>query len=137
MVVADVLILHKDLPAAAAAKAIHQIVAAVQRQKPLSKTTLAATRAAEEAAQKVDAATLGVAKCQQAWDDCRGARDDLGQSWEAALAALKRGARAAADDGAPGLYTALFGVSRRLHKKTTKPVPTPPQAPRRWVRGGA
>lgn len=119
----------KLMPAAAEARAIRQIVAAVQRQQSVSKATLAATRAAEQAAQKVEAASLLVAKLQQARDNRRGARDHLGQSWEATFAALKRGARAAADDGAPGLYSALFGPSHRSHKKMTKPAPTPTPTP--------
>jgi hypothetical protein len=40
--------------------------------------------------------------------------------------ALKRGARSAADDGAPGLYTSLFGRPNRPNKKPAKPVPAPP-----------
>ena len=33
-----------------------------------------------------------------------------------------------ADEGAPGLYSALFGRPSRSHKKTAKPAPAPPAA---------
>ncbi len=51
--------------------------------------------------------------------------------WATALAALKRGARAAADDGAPTLYAALFDRPGRSNGKASrsKPEPVPPPAP--------
>jgi hypothetical protein len=45
-------------------------------------------------------------------------RDALEQPWETALAALKRGAKAAENDGAKGIYSALF--VRPSTKKTSK-----------------
>jgi len=47
----------------------------------------------------------------------RAARETTMENWDAALAARKRGAHAAIDDGAPGLYRALFGHPSRAKKK--------------------
>ena len=61
-------------------------------------------------------------------------RDVRAQGWDAALAALRYDAQAAARDGVPHVYAALFPPSR----PTTKPKPTvvnpppisePPAAP--------
>ena len=54
-------------------------------------------------------------------------RDAVAHKWEAALAALKRGARAAADDGAPTLYATLFERPGRTNGKNHKAAP--PAAP--------
>jgi len=43
----------------------------------------------------------------------RAARDVAGDRWEESLARLKRSAKVAEDDGAAGLYAALFSRSRR------------------------
>ncbi|HEX7409094.1 MAG TPA: hypothetical protein VF515_15800 [Candidatus Binatia bacterium] len=54
------------------------------------------------------------------------------QTWEKTLAALKRGARAASDDGEPYLYTTLFGQAARnggrngKHAQDNPPPPAPP-----------
>jgi hypothetical protein len=57
----------------------------------------------------------------------------LGQGWESALAALRRGARAAADEGAPDLYATLFPpVARAVTTKSKAPeeeVPAVSQTP--------
>ena len=119
----------KQLIPAVEAKAIRQLVAAVQRHKPLNKATSQAAQAAEQAARQVEAAQLAVDKREEALSHARHARDDVGETWETALAALKRGARAAADDGAPGLYTALLGGQRRSTRKTSKPSPAPAPTP--------
>ena len=121
----------KDMPPVAEAKEIHQLVAAVQRTKLVGRAALQAAQAAEQAAQRVEAALRIVGKCQETVGNTRRTRDDIGQIWDTTLAALKRGARAAADEGAPGLYTALFGRPSRSTKKTatTTPAPTPDPAP--------
>ena len=118
------------------AKAMHQLVAAVQRNKKASKTTLQAAQAMEKAAAAIEQALLPVEKFQALVRDTRHTRDATAQSWESTLAALKRGARAAADAGAPQLYTTLFGRTNnhRNNKngKTAQPkspdAPTPPAA---------
>ena len=120
------------------AKAVRQLVAAVQRKNNVSKATLQAAQALEKAAGAVEQALLPLDKLQAVVRDTRHTRDAVSQSWESTLAALKRGARAAADDGAPQLYATLFGRpnNHRNNKngKTAQPeappapTPTPPAA---------
>jgi hypothetical protein len=57
------------------------------------------------------------------------------QTWEKTLGALKRGARAAIDDGKPYPYTTLFGQAarnggrNRKHAADNPPPPAPPVPP--------
>lgn len=90
------------------AKAVHQLVAAVQRNKTVSAATTQAAQAADKAARAVEQALVPVLKLQDRVRDARRARDAVGQGWESALAALRRAARSAADDGAHDLYDTLF-----------------------------
>lgn len=110
------------------AKAIHGLVAAVQGHSMVSEATLEAAHAAEKAARAVEAALVPLDVLEQQSRASRQRRDTIGQGWDSAVAALRRGARAAADDGAPGLYTALFGRMVRSTPKKRKPAPTPPPA---------
>jgi hypothetical protein len=116
----------KKMKPEAQARAIYQLVIAVQGEKPVGKAVLAAAAAAEQAARKAEAAFTALKKLQQKLADTRRVRDTAGQAWDRSLAALKRGARAAADDGAPSLYAALFGQLTRPAKKAAKPAPAPP-----------
>jgi hypothetical protein len=121
------------------AKGVHQLVEAVQRKKNGNKATAQAAQAAEKAAAAIEQALAPVEKLQAAVRDARHTRDAVAQSWESTLAALKRGARAAADDGAPQLYATLIGRTngRTNHRnnKNGKPASaevtpaTPPSAP--------
>jgi len=113
------------LPPADEAKAIHRLVATVQRNKTISKATLQAAQAADKAAKAVEQALLPLDKLQTALKTARHTRDAIGQSWESALAALKRGARSAADDGAPQLYATLFQTLAQPNSKSKKPAPQP------------
>ena len=121
----------KELPFADEAKAIHVLVVAVQRGNSGNQMVLDAASAADKAAQEMEAALLGpLDALQKSVLEARHSRDVIGHAWNIALAALKRGARAAADEGAPGLYVALFGVPVRSARKKAKaapPEPTPPQ----------
>lgn len=119
----------KDLAPAAEAKAVHRLITAIQQQKGLGKEVLNAAEAADAAAKTVETAAGAVEKLQSACERCRHARDAIGQLWAIALAALKRGARSAADEGAPDLYTALFEQIGRPAKKRKAPAPTPAPAP--------
>ena len=110
-------------------KEIRRLVAAVQRDRGASKATLAAARVAARAAQAVEQAFPAVAKLEEAAREARHTRDALALTWESALAALKRGARAAADDGAPELYATLFARLVRPARRDAKPVPPPEPAP--------
>ena len=116
----------KLLPYAEEAKAIHDLVTAMQRNPTLAKTTLEAAQVADTAARAVEAALAAIEAAQVVLTDLRQTRDTIGQTWETTLGALKRGARAAADDGAPGLYTALFGRPIRTTKKAPAAVITQP-----------
>jgi len=119
----------KKIPFADEAQAIHALVAAVQRNKTVGKATLQAAQAAEDASQKLEAVLPSMDKLEVTLQHTRRTRDGIGHTWDTALAALKRGARAAADDGAPNLYAALFGRLSRPNKRT-RPASTPaPPAP--------
>jgi hypothetical protein len=114
------------------AAAVHQLVAAVLRSKGASEVTTQAAQAADKAARAVEQALAPVAKLQDNVRDARRTRDAVGQAWESALAALRRGARAAADEGAPDLYATLFPPVTRTTTKMKAPeevVPTEPQTP--------
>ena len=113
------------LPFAEEVKAVRRLVAAVQRDKSVGKAALLAAQAANKAAQSVEQALAPVAKLQIAVREARRTRDAVGQTWESALAALKRGTRAAADDGAPELHATLFGRPSRVGKRESKPAPAP------------
>jgi hypothetical protein len=118
-----------ELGVADEAKAVHQLVAAVQRGKGTSKLTLKAAQAAEKAAHAVE---QGLAEIERLHGNLRAARqrrDAVGQAWATALAALKRGARAAADEGAPTLYATLFDRPRPARTKSAKPPPAPAPSP--------
>ena len=114
----------KALAHAAEAKALTAIVTRARKRKDLSAKTLSALNAAEKAAKGVVAALGAVAPAQQKVDAARSRRDAMVQSWETSFAALKRGARAAEDDGAKGLFGALF-VSTAPAKKPAKKKPAP------------
>ena len=116
------------LPFAEAAQAVHQLVAAVQRGKGASPVTLEAATAAAEAARTVEEACAPTASLQDTVRDARRMRDAVAQGWESALAALRRGCRAAADDGAPDLYATLFPpVVRTRPKKPAEELPSAAQ----------
>jgi len=118
------------LPVADEAKAIHQLVSAVQRGKGVSKATRQAAQVAAKAARAVEQGLLLIDKQQGAVREARHTRDAMAQTWATALAALKRGARAAADDGAHQLYATLFDRPARPAKSSKPPAATtPPPAP--------
>jgi hypothetical protein len=111
----------KEMPCAAEATAIHQLVAAVRRHPSVGQTTLQAAHTTEDAAQRVEAALAAVTMLQRTLRSARRARDERAQAWDTALAVLKRGARAAADDGAPGLYKTLFATTAPAARSNGKP----------------
>lgn len=117
------------LPAADEAKTIHLIVAAIQRNKQVTKATLKAAQDLDKAALAVEHALLPIAKLEAAARDARQTRDAIGPTWDADLAVLKRAARAASDNGAPQLYTTLFERFNRPASKNGKSAPVAPPAP--------
>jgi hypothetical protein len=108
---------------------VHRLVATIQRSKGVSKETLEAAQAADEAASAVEQALVPITKLEQTVADARRNRDAIAKVWETALAALRRGARAAADDGAPDLYPTLFKSFRVTGKPKTTEATTDPQPP--------
>ncbi len=107
------------------ADAIRRLVATVLRQKGVSKVTTAVAEKAAKAARAVEQAIALIATLEHDVADTRQKRDAVGKVWEAAFAALRRGARAAADDGAPDLYPTLFPRAARAASRTKAP-PSPP-----------
>ncbi len=122
------------LPFAESATAVHELVANVQRGKTVSKETLQAAVAADKTARAVEQAIGPIAKLQDNVRHARRMRDALAEGWESALAALRRGARSAADEGEPDLYPALFPAVVRVAKKgketkSEEPAATPATTP--------
>jgi len=115
------------LPFTQKTKAVHDLVAAVQRDGRLTPVTLKAAEAADKAARAVEQALVPFQKMQQGVREARRMRDVRAQAWDTALAALRFDARAAARDGMPQLYAALFPPSRPA-AKTKTPAVTPPVA---------
>lgn len=112
--------------AADKAAAVQALVAAVQRDKNRSKLTLQAAQKADSAARAATQAVAEVRKAQAAGREARHARGDAAKAWETELAGLKRGARAAIDEGAPHLYVTLFDRKATPAPRKAKPTPTPP-----------
>ena len=119
------------LPFAEEAVAVHQLVAAMQRDQSLGEAALKAAHAAEKAARAVEQALVPFEKMQEGVREARRMRDVHAQAWDSALAALRHDARAAARDGAPQLYAALFPPTHPGGKPKTPadPPPAPDTAP--------
>jgi hypothetical protein len=121
------------LPFAEEAAAIHQLVVLVLRSKTASEATIKAAKAVDKAASIVEEAIVPIAKLENAVRDARHLRDTVAQKWESAYAALRRGTRAAADEGGPELDGLLFPpIVRPVTKKKAQeeqPAPAVQQAP--------
>jgi hypothetical protein len=121
------------LPVAEGVQALGALLAAVQRNKTVSKATGQTTRDVEKLMRATEQAHAPIDKLTAALHEARRARDAVGANWEAALAALKRGTRSAADDGAPQLYSVLFERATRPSHKNGKgapqAAPSPPPTP--------
>jgi hypothetical protein len=104
------------LPFADEAKAVHRLVTAIRCSKPISKETSKAAQRADKAARAVERAMIPVQNLQASIRDARRMRDAIARGWESAFAGLRRGARAAADDGAPQLHAKLFPPASRTMK---------------------
>jgi hypothetical protein len=121
------------LPVAEEAQQIHARVIALQRNPGLSKATQQALDAADKAARAVEKALAPIEALRRA----RQSRDALAPTWDKALAARRRGARAAIDDGEPYLYATLFQQAPRngsrngnsKHAPENPPTPAPPAQP--------
>ena len=114
-------------PPGEAMRALPQLIVTIRRSKTLGKSTLQALPTAEKATRAMDQAVTRINELRTAVHNAHATRDAVAQIWEAALGALKRGARAAADDGAPTLYATLLERPSRTNGKNHKSVP--PAAP--------
>ena len=118
------------LPVPEEAGAVHQLVTVIQRSKTasVSKATLAAAQAADKAARAVEEALGPLAKLEENVRHARRTRESVVPGWESALAALRRGTRAAADEGAPDLHARLFPPVVRAAPKSKPPEAEQPPA---------
>ena len=102
------------------AQTIHTLVGLVQEDPTTSLATRGTATALEDAARQMEADLIPYTKLQARRRTARSARTAAGKRWDIALNALKIGAHAAAADGAPGLYDALFGHLTQPKKKKAK-----------------
>lgn len=102
------------------AKEVLALESAVLKRKNISKGSIDAAKAAGQAALRVQAELKAIPKLEKARTDAMTRRDALAQAWETAFAGLKRAARAAEDDGATGLYGALFERAKTAPKRKKK-----------------
>jgi len=105
------------LPFAAGVEAVHRLVGAIERTTAISATTSQAARAADAAARAVEQAMVRVEQVEARVRAARQTRDAIGRAWHTAYAALRRGSRAASDEGAPELHAMLFQPPRRVSAK--------------------
>jgi hypothetical protein len=85
-----------------------------------------AAAAAITAADAVLKASVPLAALTKARDQAQNQRDGIGPRWEKAFAVLKRGVKAAEDEGAAGLFEALFAVDAPTKKKSAPSAPSAP-----------
>ena len=98
------------LPYADEVVAVRELVAAIRRVPRVDVRTVRAAVRAVAAASDVETALRRVAEIDARARDARTTRDALKLDWHAAYMALQRGARTAADDGAPHLHARLFAA---------------------------
>jgi len=117
------------LPAADAVKTLPELIAAIRRSKLRGKSMLQALPGAENTVRALEQMLARMEALRLAARDARATRDAVAQTWDAELGALKRRARAAADDGAPMLFATLFNRPPRPNGKNHKPAPAPEPSP--------
>lgn len=116
----------KKLGYADEAKALRALTKKVRARKGSDAPVLRACGAAEKAAKAVDDALAKLEPLADAVTAARARRDALALPWERDFGALKRAARAAVDDGATGLFDALFTAATPAPRKPRKkPAPSP------------
>ena len=84
-------------------KTLPPLIGGLRRSKALGKATLQMLPGAEKMIRGMDQALADMEARRTVVQEARATRAAIAQNWETALAALKRGARAAADDGATDL----------------------------------
>lgn len=108
------------------ARELLRITAAITKRGAASAALKKATKAAHDAATAVIKAGVSVVPREKLYQESLAARDALGQPWETALAYLKRAARVAEDDGATGLFAALFESTAAVPVKKKPAKKKPP-----------
>lgn len=94
------------------ADTVLKLAAKVKAHKPALPAATKAAAVAVKAANAVKAALVPIAALTKARTAAISRRDALEQPWETAFASLKRATRAAEDEGAKGLFDALFGSAK-------------------------
>lgn len=121
----------KGMGYAKEAEQVLRLEKAVLKEKTLSQRSVDAARGAGDAARKVLTTLKPIAKFEKARTQAMAKRDAMEQAWETAFAALKRGAKAAEDDGHHGLFAALFErpVTAKKGARAKRTKPSEPAAP--------
>ncbi|MEO8603227.1 MAG: hypothetical protein ABI629_11685 [bacterium] len=112
-----------------AARAGRALLTALSRSDTLSQASLEAGRRVEQATQRIEAALAPLQARQDEWRAARHMAEVIGQRFDTAVSALRRAARAAADDGAAALDAALVPPPLpRAAKKVKAPEVAAPAA---------
>lgn len=108
--------------------AVAALVSAVLADSDVSPKTREVAEALRSAAQAIALQLDGLAPAEAEYQRLRSTRDALAEEWDEALGALRRGARIAADEGAPNLHAILFGAAdeARTRKKRETSSEQPP-----------
>ncbi len=120
---------HRGPAAKVAATAM--VVAAVQADATVSERSREATEALRRAAQAVAERLAQRVPIAAELEQARAVRDAIAPDFDKALQSLRRGARIAADEGAPNLYAILFGgIDKPTRRKaTSEPEPSSDATP--------
>jgi hypothetical protein len=123
------------LPFAEKVKAVHNLVANLQRSTGLSKATVGATNRAEQAALTVEEALPGWELRRTYLTVARQSRDAMEAKWDTAYTALRRLTQSVIEDA--DLYATLFPrrMKRSAKRANDAQQAQPPEAPRGAVEG--
>lgn len=102
-----------------ATKSVDRLVAVLRRARSTSERTSTAIAAVERAMRAIEEAAPDIERIEDELRVARAMRDACGHGWHSAFTALRHGARAAADEGAPRLYAMLFAPPRSKRRSRT------------------
>lgn len=103
-----------------APEAVLKLARAVLRDESIPDAVRAAATEAEQGANAVQEAAQKLEPFEVELREARRLRSHLGKQWEQSLSRLRRAARYAEDEGAVGLYDALFSETRRRSSRKAK-----------------
>ncbi len=112
----------KKMGHTAEAKVVLALAAKVLKRKPPLPKSRKAAKALAAAGKAVLAAAAPLEGLEKKRKTAMSKRGAVELAWEKAFAAVKRGARAAEDDGAIGLYETLFGSAPAKAKPSKKAI---------------